>query len=134
MSILIPLTNMLMGYTPAQWMGMGEPLPKGVARQWAEWCNGSCYVKMAFGKEIKEHWFDDITLPMKWAFATDDDIANQPNVEEMITVFPSAESTHLKLEPSVYGLKEIGHMRFFSRSSKSLWICVTEFFTETTQQ
>lgn len=128
MSILIPLTNGLIGYTPSQWIGMGDPLPKGVARQWAEWCNGSCYVKMAFGKEIQTHWFDEIEAPIKWLFATDDPIANQQNVEEMSSVFPNAKSELLKLVPSKQGLKEIGHMKFFSRSSKTLWCLIPEFF------
>ena len=130
MSILIPLTNWMMGYTPSQWVGMGESLPKGVARQWAEWCNGSCYVKMAFGKDIQEHGFNEVRLPIKWMFATDDPIANQMNVEEMISVFPQASSERLKLEPSEFGMKEIGHMRFFSRSSQKLWPMVTDFFED----
>ena len=63
-------------------------------------------------------------------FATDDPIANQLNVSEMISVFPQAKSNILKLEPSKLGMREIGHMRFFSRSSQHLWPLVTSFFED----
>ena len=45
MDAFIPLTNLTFGYTPADKIGMGEPLPRGVARQWREWCNGAGYIK-----------------------------------------------------------------------------------------
>jgi len=33
MNLFIPLTNLLCGQTQSHWMGMGEPLPKGVGAQ-----------------------------------------------------------------------------------------------------
>ena len=34
MDMFIPMSNMTLGYTPSDKVGMGEPLPRGVARQW----------------------------------------------------------------------------------------------------
>ena len=52
-------------------------------------------------------------------FATDDP-ANQMNVE-MISVFPQASSERLKLEPSEFGMKEIGHMSFRAHLRPGRW-------------
>ena len=131
MSILIPVANFLLGYTPAQWVGMGEPLPRGVARQWATWCSGSGYVKMALGKEVQQHWFDIFSGHMMWMFAEDDPIAVQPNVEEMMNVFSRARSTMLRIKPEEYARKEIGHMKFFSRATQQLWHLPVDFFLAT---
>ena len=49
MNVFIPVTNALFGRTQSHWMGMGEPLPKGVGAQWRRWCNGQGYAKTEFG-------------------------------------------------------------------------------------
>ncbi len=121
MNFFIPLSNRLFGYTKSQWFGMGEPLPKGVAAQWSLWCNGQGYCQTSFGKSINKHQYDDLTLPSIWLRAIDDDIANGANVEDMISVFKNIDAKMVTLTPSDYDLKEIGHMKFFSRKSKVLW-------------
>ena len=55
MNFYIPVSNLLFGHTKSQWVGMGEPLPKKVARQWQKWCNGKGYVKTGFGSDINKH-------------------------------------------------------------------------------
>lgn len=121
MNFFIPISNALFGCTKANWVGMGEPLPKGVAQQWQEWCNGSGYVKMGFEKTIDKHYFDSISLPSMWVNAADDSIANNANVLEMINVFSNLSAERETLYPQNYGFKEIGHMKFFSRKSQPLW-------------
>ncbi len=121
MDIFIPFSNAIFGYTKTQWLGMGEPLPKKVAGQWRTWCNGKGYVKTAFGKSIHKHWYDEVNLPSIWLNATDDDIAIDENVDDMIEVFTKIKAERLTLDPAQYGLKEIGHMKFFSRKNKVLW-------------
>lgn len=121
MNVFIPISNTLFGHTKSQWFGMGEPLPKAVARQWQEWCNGEGYVKTAFGKSIKTHLYDELSFPSMWINADDDDIAINENVADMISVFPKMEAKTLTLTASEHGLAEIGHMKFFSRKSQVLW-------------
>ena len=87
MDAFIPLANLTLGYTPSDKIGMGEPLPRGVSRQWREWCNGAGYIKTAFGKSIQTHFYDDITMPSLWLGFSDDDIANRKNMDDMIRVF-----------------------------------------------
>lgn len=121
MNFFIPLNNALFGYTKTQWVGMGEPLPKAVAQQWREWCNSEGYVKAAFGKTIHHHLYDDLTTPSMWVNATDDDIAINANVDDMLSVFTKLSAQRLTLSPHDYALDEIGHMKFFSRKSQVLW-------------
>ncbi|MCT8988338.1 alpha/beta hydrolase family protein [Shewanella phaeophyticola] len=121
MNFFIPLSNGLFGHTKSQWVGMGQPLPKTVARQWQLWCNGQGYVKTAFGKTITQHCYDQLTLPSLWVNAVDDDIANNMNVADMMSVFPKLNGQTLTLTPSEHGLTEIGHMKFFSSKSQTLW-------------
>jgi len=110
---------------------MGEPLPRKVAAQWRTWCNGKGYVKTAFGKTIHMHWYDDVNLPSIWLNADDDDIAIDENVNDMIDVFTQIKVERLKLDPAEYGLKEIGHMKFFSRKNKVLWSLAIDWLKKT---
>lgn len=121
MNLFIPVSNLLFGFTKSHWLGMGEPLPKQVAKQWQTWCNGGGYVKTAFGKTIETHFFDEMTMPSLWVNATDDFIATDKNVQDMISVSPNMQAETLTLDPKDHGIKEIGHMKFFSRKSQTLW-------------
>jgi len=121
MNFFIPLNNLLFGKTNSQWVGMGEPLPKQVGQQWRRWCNGKGYIETDFGKAVKEHHYDELTMPSLWLYATDDPIANLKNVKDMARVYSKSNSEIISLSPSDHGLKEIGHMKFFSSKNKSLW-------------
>jgi predicted alpha/beta hydrolase len=122
MNVFIPLSNLLFGHTKSQWVGMGEPLPKNVAKQWRNWCNGQGYVKESFGKTVFDHLYDDLTMPSFWINASDDEIANNANVADMLSVFPQLSANTLTLNSKDYGLKEIGHMKYFSKKSETLWV------------
>lgn len=121
MNFFIPMSNLLFGHVKSQWVGMGEPLPKLVAKQWQLWCNGQGYVKTAFGKSVKQHWYDDIDVPALWVNAVDDHIANNTNVDDMLSVFTKTNAHRLILVPKEHALDEIGHMKFFSRKATPLW-------------
>lgn len=127
MNVFMPFSNYFWGYTNTQWIGMGEPLPKAVAQDWRQWCNGAGYVKTAFGKSITEHWYDEILCPSLWINASDDDIANDKNVDDMTRVFTKLPIERLKLNPVDCKLDEIGHMKFFSRKSNTLWKLATNW-------
>ncbi|UJF24062.1 alpha/beta fold hydrolase [Suttonella sp. R2A3] len=128
MNGFIPLSNAIFGYTQSSWVGMGEPLPKAVAAQWATWCNGRGYVETAFDKTVFEHSYHTLNLPIQWIYLSDDEIACEANVFDMQRVFSAAEHTTTRLEPKDYGVSHIGHMRFFSRKSRdTLWPLLTEW-------
>lgn len=119
MDAFIPLTNLTLGYTPADKIGMGEPLPRGVARQWREWCNGAGYIKTAFGKSIHTHFYDEIDIPTLWLGFSDDEIANSKNIDDMIRVFSKMPVEKRYFDPEEFGLNSIGHMRYFSSKTNA---------------
>ncbi|PJX26732.1 alpha/beta hydrolase [Psychrobacter sp. L7] len=125
MDAFIPLSNLVLGYTPADKIGMGEPLPRGVARQWREWCNGAGYIKTAFGHSIHTHFYDELSMPALWLGFSDDDIANSENMDDMIRVFTKMPVEKRFYTPQYFGLSRIGHMRYFSRrthaKAPALW-------------
>ncbi len=124
MYLFIPINNLILGYTNTPLLDMGEALPKKVAAQWSEWCRGSGYVQMALGKTVHEHHYYDLELPTMWVNATDDDIANHANVDDMIRVFKKISVERIILNPKEKDYTEIGHMKFFSRSRSELWMSV----------
>lgn len=121
LNCFIPISNLLFGQTNSQWIGMGEPLPKLVSSQWRNWCNGKGYVAEEFGKSIKNHLYDKLTLPSLWVHSIDDDIANIENVKDMIRVYSQSKSEIITLDPKEFGYKEIGHMKFFSPKRMKVW-------------
>lgn len=121
MNLFIPMSNLLFGHTKSQLIGMGEPLPKAVGKQWRDWCNGQGYVKTAFGKTIHNHLYDTLSTPSLWVNASDDDIAIDANVADMLTVFENMNAETMTLSPEESNLTEIGHMKFFSRKANHLW-------------
>lgn len=127
MDIYIPISNKIFGYTKSEWVGMGEPLPAQVATDWRNWCNAQGYVETEFGKRVKEHWFYDIDCPSLWVNASDDGIANNDNVDDMTRVFKKMPVERIELDPVQEGVKEIGHMKFFSKKSEKLWLYLTDW-------
>lgn len=117
----LPLTVRLQGVGRTDLIGMGGPLPAGVALDWGEWCNGRGYVEVALKKDpsLQDHLYDALTFPSLWLYATDDDIANSTNVDDMIRVYSRTQAEKLELEPAAYGKESIGHMLFFR--SPDLW-------------
>lgn len=134
MNAFAPLNNTLFGYTNTQWIGMGEPLPSGVAKDWCDWCNGAGYIKTAFGDTVHKHWYDEINCPSMWLNATDDDIANNTNVDDMTRVFTKMTTEgniqRITLDPQQEGVSDIGHMKFFSRKRSKLWNLATNWLEE----
>ena len=130
LNIFIPVSNLLYRRTNSHWDGMGEPLPKKVAKQWSKWCNGKGYVAEDFGKEIKSHLYNEITAPSLWVHATDDGIANLENVKDMIRIYPNSKSKIKTLIPAEQGFKDIGHMKFFSSKQSKLWNIAIKWLKE----
>jgi len=119
MNVFIPVSNFLFGRTQSHWMGMGEPLPKGVGAQWRRWCNGQGYAETDFGESISEHSYAKLTQPALWIRATDDKIAPQANMQDIIRVYQNLQITEKIINPTEHGLTHLGHMHFFARQG---WI------------
>lgn len=122
-NIIFPLARITKGYGPTQAIGMGENLPKDVAREWAEFCSKPGYVINAIGKKISpaHDYHAQITCPITSIWALDDEIATEANVKDLLRLYPNAKTQMIELKPKSYAHKAIGHMLMFKRSHQNLW-------------
>ncbi|MCH7312862.1 alpha/beta fold hydrolase [Acinetobacter sp. ANC 3882] len=120
-NVIFPVSSFLKGYGATQFIGMGENLPKNVAKQWAEFCSKPGYVMNAIGKSIFEDYHQEIQCPITSFWATDDEIATQANVKDLLRLYPNAPTKLIELNPQQHGYKQIGHMSMFKKSHQKLW-------------
>ena len=59
-------------------------------------------------------------------WATDDEIATEINVKDLLSLYPNAKTEMIKLEPKQLGFQTIGHMLMFKKSHQSLWPIIQE--------
>lgn len=120
-NIIFPVSSYVKGYGATQFIGMGENLPKNVAKQWAEFCSKPGYVMNAIGKTIFEDYHQQIQCPITSFWATDDEIATHSNVKDLLRLYPNAETKLIELNPQQLGYKQIGHMLMFKKSHQNIW-------------
>ncbi|MBJ8417620.1 alpha/beta hydrolase family protein [Acinetobacter courvalinii] len=120
-NIIFPVSSLVKGYGATQFIGMGENLPKNVAKQWAEFCSKPGYVMNAIGKTIFEDYHQQIQCPITSFWATDDEIATHSNVKDLLRLYPNAQTKLIELNPQQLGYKRIGHMLMFKKSHQKIW-------------
>lgn len=120
-NVLFPLARITKGYAPTQAIGMGENLPKDVAKQWAQFCRKPGYVINAIGKSVFEDYHTQISCPITVLWSSDDEIATEANVKDLLRLYPNADTQMIELKPKSYGHKTIGHMLMFKKSHQNLW-------------
>ena len=125
---IFPLARYTLGYGPTQVIGMGENLPKDVAQQWAIFCGKPGYVINAVGKFIteNENYHHQIKTPITALWATDDEIATETNVKDLLRLYPNTDTKMISLKPSSYDYKQIGHMLMFKKSHQKIWPIIKE--------
>ncbi|WP_216938218.1 alpha/beta fold hydrolase [Acinetobacter sp. BY484] len=120
-NVIFPLARITKGYGPTQAIGMGENLPKDVAKQWAQFCSKPGYVMNAIGKTVFEDYHAEITCPFISIWSSDDEIATEINVKDLLRLYPKAQTRIIELDPKSYAHKTIGHMLMFKKSHQNLW-------------
>ncbi|OOR84265.1 alpha/beta hydrolase [Moraxella canis] len=128
--VLFRVSSRTLGYGATKIIGMGENLPKHVARQWREFCNTGQYIKYSIGKTIFDDYHDKISCPIHAFYATDDEIATRENVHDFFALYPHAQVHYHELHPADYGFDEIGHMNLFRRSYQRLWLLLVDALSE----
>lgn len=117
----LPATTWALGYAPNHLVGMGEPLPAGVAKHWSTCCQGHGYTQTLFGTDITEHWYDRIAASSMWTNASDDFIATDAAVTEMTNLHSSSAISRHTFTPADAATKTIGHMGYFWPGNHHLW-------------
>lgn len=122
-NVIFPIARFTLGYGPTKAIGMGENLPKDVAREWAQFCNTPGYILNAMGQQVNEqqNYHAQIQCPITCVWATDDEIATEKTVQDLLRLYPHAATQVVSLEPKQYGHTQIGHMLMFKRSHQNLW-------------
>jgi predicted alpha/beta hydrolase len=118
---IFPIARYTLGYGPTHAIGMGENLPKDVAREWAQFCSKPGYVMNAIGKTVHKDFHHEIQAPITALWSSDDEIATRANVKDLLRMYPNASTAMIELKPSEYGHKGIGHMLMFKKSHQNLW-------------
>lgn len=119
--VIFPISSFFKGYGATKMLGMGDNLPRKVAKQWAEFCSRPGYVTNAIGKTIFEDFHQQIKIPFTAFWASDDEIATKANVKDLLRLYPNAQTNMIELNPQQYGHNTIGHMQMFKKSHQNLW-------------
>lgn len=120
-NVIFPIARYTLGYGPTNAIGMGENLPKDVAREWAQFCSKPGYVLNALGKTVQQDFHAQVNCPITAVWSTDDEIATKANVKDLLRLYPNAPTDMIELNPKATGHKAIGHMLMFKSSHKNLW-------------
>lgn len=133
---IFPIARYTLGYGPTKMIGMGENLPKDVAKQWAEFCAKPGYIINAFNQElnVNQDFHKKITQKITSIYATDDEIATQKNVNDLLRLYPNAQIKTIALNPLEYQYPHIGHMLMFKRSHQKLWDIIRNELIFNTEQ
>lgn len=130
MGAYLPGAAKLLGYVPTRWLGWGEDLPAGVARQMARWSLKPGYVSNSFDDDVYLHYYDRVTAPILSVVPTDDPLARPKSIDEFLALFSKAPQVRKTISPEAYGLKQIGHNGFFSPASRALWPLASEWLSK----
>ena len=114
----VPIASLL-GRVP-RWLGIGEPIPASVFRDWARWCRRPDYF---FGDPLVPETarYAGVTTPILALGLTDDRWGTRRATRSFLQHYPNAPVEERWLSPADGGAP-IGHLGFFrSRFSQTLW-------------
>jgi predicted alpha/beta hydrolase len=113
------VVSTLLGYVPGR-LGIGEDLPAGVVRQWAQWCDTPDYVRGALG--LGATHYHRVDAPMWFYDFTDDTYAPAGPSAALRAWFSRAKVTHRTIAPADLGLQKLGHFGpFRAGAAERLW-------------
>lgn len=118
--VAIPPVAELFGYLPG-FLGVGEDVPKGVAREWAWWGKHPDYL-LRDGGETRRRAYASLGFPILALSLADDDYAPPRSVDGLLAIYSGAPSRHRRLAPAEFGQQRVGHFGFFRREvGRPLW-------------
>jgi predicted alpha/beta hydrolase len=118
---VIPLGAMMKGYAPTAAVGLGENLPARVGLQWGQWCAAGGYATNAVRDQPERDFHAHVRTPITVLYASDDDIATDITVKDLLRTFPAAPKQAIRVQPSHHGLTSLGHIDWFRSSHQAVW-------------
>jgi predicted alpha/beta hydrolase len=118
--VAIPGVTAVLPHFPSRWIGAGENLPRGIARQWARWCRSRDYI-LSEGDSIVERFAAYRGAIRAYQFA-DDRYAPPAAVRALVSFYRSAQREIVRCAPADVSEDRIGHFGFFrERFRATLW-------------
>jgi len=119
--VVIPLSTRLFSYFPARYFGLGEDLPRDVARRWAYWGRCPQYVLGRLDEE-SQSGYRQWPGRLRALTAEDDTFASEVSVRAFMDFFSAARTEFELLRPGDYDLPSIGHFGYFRETvAGRLW-------------
>ncbi len=119
--LAVPLTTSVFGYFPAQWFGIGESLPKGVAFDWRTLILHKKSTGRLFEK-IRNDYSKKLRQKTVIFYAEDDPWVTMKGMESLMNkVYPNLKKNYRELKVSESDKGEIGHINFFRSYNRNLW-------------
>lgn len=115
----VPVLTPLFGYFPGARLGMVGDLPRGVIRQWRQWCLDPDYLVGVLGEEVRQR-FADFAVPMTSLSATDDEMMSADSIASIHGFYVAAQPKMIRLAPEHIGMKRIGHFGFFKPTMREV--------------
>ena len=128
--IAIPILSAFYGFFPSQKVGMGEPIPIGIAKDWRKLILNETSI-LGYADET-QNLYDEITKPVL-IISLDDDFMATPKSVDLFAQFvlKNAKKKRLNIIPKEYGLNEIGHLDFFREKNKTeIWHIPLDYIEE----
>ncbi len=110
--VAIPLLTHLYTTFPSSRLGLGQDIPSGVARQWAEWGRDPDYIRSrTVGPQPQYH--DEVRCPLRTYLIEGDHLASERALRAWHDWFPNAERELVNLGSHNREGQKIGHFGFF---------------------
>lgn len=130
--LVVPGLVALTGRLPGPLVG-GNPLPAGVARDWARFCRSPHYLIDDAGRPLRP-FNDRVRARMKLISFGDDGLYGPVRgVDALAGFYPNARIERLHVAPRDWGLQRIGHFGFFKREMpKQRWDEIADWLVNAT--
>ena len=118
--VVIPFCIGMFGYLPATAYGGKYGLHKSIALEWAKWGKSSLGILSRVSQAAKR--YKNLNVPTRFlSFSDDDMLAPLKSVEHLYKSYGTAFKEHVHIHPEEYGMKFIGHFKFFKKECEFLW-------------
>lgn len=118
--VMIPVATAAFGHLPG-WLGVGQDVPKRVAREWARWGRHPDYL-LRDGGAARHAAYAALGFPLRAVAIADDNYAPERSVRALVGFYAGSRSEVHVVEPSDVGRRRLGHFAPFRRDpGEALW-------------
>ena len=124
---LVRVSNRWFGYFPGKRLGVLRDLPKGVAHEWADWCDNPNGLFDVF----PDNNYRKLQVPLLAVSFSNDWLTPENGVKGLLSYFSSACITWHHIDPRNQGLKKTKQYCFFALSMKATnWEILQDWLNE----